>query len=53
MKPVDVKDNTFINFGKNVKEKDPIFEVGDHLGISKYKKFLLKATIELGQKKFL
>ena len=38
MKPIDVKDNTYINIGKNVNDKDPKFKVGDHVRISKYKK---------------
>ena len=37
MKPVDVKDNTYIDFEKEVKKKDPKFKVGDHVRISKYK----------------
>ena len=37
MKPVDVKDNTYINFKKEVNDKDPKFKVGDHVRISKYK----------------
>ena len=35
MKPVDVKDNTYINFDKEVNDKDPKFKVGDHIRISK------------------
>ena len=34
MKPVDV---TYINFKKEVSNKNPKFEVGDHVRISKYK----------------
>ena len=37
MKTVDVKDNTYIDFKKEVNGKDPKFKVGDHVGISKYK----------------
>ena len=37
MKPVDVKDNTYIDFKKDVNDKDPKFKVGDHVRISKYK----------------
>ena len=36
MKPVDVKDNTYIDFKKEVNDKDPKFKVGDHVRISKY-----------------
>ena len=39
MKPVDVKDNTYIDFKKKVNDKDPEFKVGDHVRISKYKTF--------------
>ena len=37
MKPVDVKDNTYIDFKKEVNDKDPKFKVSDHVRISKYK----------------
>ena len=37
MKPVDVKDNTYIDFKKESNDKDPKFKVGDHVRISKYK----------------
>ena len=30
MKPVDVKDNTYINYIKEVNDKDPKFQVVDH-----------------------
>ena len=42
MKPVDVKDNTYIDFEKEVNDKDPKFEVGDHVRISKYKNIFAK-----------
>ena len=35
MKPINVKDNTYINIGKEVNDKDPKFKVGDHVRISK------------------
>ena len=37
MKPVDVKDNTYIDFKKEVNDKDPKFKIGDHVRISKGK----------------
>ena len=37
MKPIDVKDNTYIDLEKQVNNKDPQFKVGDYVGISKYK----------------
>ena len=36
MKPVDVKSSRYIDFNKENDEKDPKFEVGDHVRISKY-----------------
>ena len=43
MKPVDVKDNTYIDsmvFYSN--DKDPKFKVGNHVRISKYKNIFAK-----------
>ena len=37
MKTVDVKDNTYIDFEKEVNDKDPKFKVGENVRISKYK----------------
>ena len=45
MKPIDVKDNTSINIGKEVNDKDPKFKVGDHVRISKYKNIFAKDYI--------
>ena len=42
VKPVDVKDNTYIDFEKEVNDKDRKFKVGDHLRISKYKNIFAK-----------
>ena len=42
MKPIDVKDNTYIDFGKDVNDNDPKFKVGDHVRISKYKNIFFK-----------
>ena len=42
MKPIDVKDNTYIGFGKEVNDNDPKFKVGDHVRISKYKNIFAK-----------
>ena len=42
MKPVDVKNNTYINVGKEVNDKGPKFKVGDHTRISKYKNIFTK-----------
>ena len=45
MKPVDVKDNTYIDFKKEVNDKDPKFKVGDHVRISKYRNIFAKGYI--------
>ena len=42
MKPIDVRDNTYINIGKEVNVKDSKFKVGDHVRISKYKNIFAK-----------
>ena len=42
MKTVDVKDNTYIDFKKEVNDEDPKFKVGGHVRISKYKKAFAK-----------
>ena len=41
-KPTDLKDNTYIDFGKEVNDNDPKFKVGDHVRISKYKNIFAK-----------
>ena len=43
MKPTDVKDNTYIDFGKKVNDNDPKFKVGDHVRIWKYKNIFAKS----------
>ena len=42
IKPVDVKDNKYINIDKEVNEKDPKFKVVNHVIISKYKNTFAK-----------
>ena len=42
MTPVNVKDNTYIDFGKESNNKDPKFQVGDYVRISKYKNIFAK-----------
>ena len=42
MKPIDVKDNTYINTSKEINNKDPKFKVGDHVRISKFKNMFAK-----------
>ena len=42
MKPVDFKDNTYIDFKKEVNDKELKFKVGDNVRISKYKNIFAK-----------
>ena len=42
MKPIDVKDNTYINTSKKINYKDTTFKVGDRVRISKYKNIFAK-----------
>ena len=42
MKQVDVKDNTYIDFKREVNDKDPKFKVGNHVNISKCKNIFAK-----------
>ena len=42
MKPIDVKDNTYINADKEINNKDPKFKVGDRVRIAKYKNIFAK-----------
>ena len=42
MKSIEVKDNTYIDFIKEVNNKDSKFKVGDHVRILKYKNVFAK-----------
>ena len=42
MKPIDVKDNAYINTDKEINNKDPKFKVGDRVRISKCKNIFAK-----------
>ena len=42
MKPINVKDNTYINTTKEINNKDPKLKVGDRVRISKYKNIFAK-----------
>ena len=42
MKPIDVKDSTYINAEKKINNNDPKFKVGDHVRLSKYKNIFAK-----------
>ena len=54
MKPIDVKDNTYINTDKEINNKDPKFKFGDRVRISKYKKIFDKGyTPNWSEEKFV
>ena len=42
VKPINVKDNTYVNAEKKINDKDPKFKVGDRVRISKYKNIFAK-----------
>ena len=42
MKPIEVKDKTYIDSVKEVNDKDSKFKVSDHVRISKYKNMFAK-----------
>ena len=42
MNPADLKDDTYINVGKEVNDKDSKFTISDHVRISKYKNIFSK-----------
>ena len=44
-KPVDVKDNTYIDFEKEANDNDPKFKIGDYVRIFKYKNIFAKGYI--------
>ena len=45
MNPADVKSGTYIDSGKENNEKNPKFNVGDHVRISKYKNIFAKGYV--------
>ena len=53
MKPIDVKDNTYINTSKEINNKDPKFKVGDRVRISKYKNIFAKGYMSNWSEKYL
>ena len=42
MKPIDVTDDSFVEYNEESNKKDPKFKVGDHVRISKYKNIFSK-----------
>ena len=42
MKPIDVEDDSFVEYNEESNEEDLKFKVGDHVRISKYKNIFAK-----------
>ena len=42
MKPIDVKNDSFVEYNEESNEEDPKFKVGDRVRISKYKNIFAK-----------
>ena len=53
MKPIDVKDNTYIMSIKDDNDKHPKFKIGDHLKYQNIKRNSLTNILQIGLKKFL
>ena len=53
IKPIGIKSDSSAEYNEDSNEKEPKFNVGDHVRISKYKKILLKDILQIGEKKFL
>ena len=53
MKPIDVKDNTYIMSIKEDNDKHPKFKIGDHLEYQNIKRNSLTDILQIGLKKFL
>ena len=53
MKPIDVKSNTYIDSSKESNNKNPKLKIGDVVGISEYKNFWPKVTLQISPKRFL
>ena len=47
MKPVDVKSNTYVVFNKEINYRNPKFNFGDFIRISKYKAFSKNVTLQI------
>ena len=42
MKPIDVTDDSYVDYNEDFNKKDPKFKIGDHVRISKYKNIFAK-----------
>ena len=53
MKPIDVKYDSSAEYNEESNEEDPKFKVGDHVRIPSIKAFLLRGTLQIGERKCL
>ena len=53
MKPIEVKDNAYIDYIKEVNDKDPKLKFVIMLQYQNTKTFLVKDILQIGLKKFL
>ena len=53
MEPIYAKSDSYAEYNVDSNEKDPKFEIGDHVRISNTKIFLLKGLLLIGLEKFL
>ena len=52
MEPADIKQIRYIDFDVENNDKDPRYEVLNHVRISRHKLILQKITLQIGLKKF-
>ena len=52
IKPVNVNPSMYINFNKENNKEGSKFKVGDHIRISKYKKFCKRLCSKLSRRRF-
>ena len=45
MKPIDITDNSFVEYNEDSNKKNPKFNVNDHVRISKYKNIFAKGYV--------
>ena len=53
MKTVDIKSNIYIDFRKEIYDKNQKIKIGDNVRISKYKNVFKKVTVQIGLEKVL
>ena len=53
MKPINGTSDSYVEYNEDSNEKDPKFKVRDHVEFQNAKTFMLKDTLQIGQRKFL